>query len=59
MWHVTDANAPLDVGLRYIAHGGRSVPSTVDDAEAWAELQRATRAAISKSHIRPLTDRTP
>ena len=42
-WHVADADAPSGAMLRYIAHGGRDAPLTVDDASAWAALQRATR----------------
>jgi len=48
-WHVADANAPPGSDLRYIAHGGRGIPLTVTDADAWAALQRATRASLTKT----------
>ena len=47
-WHVADANGLPGADLRYIAHGGRDLSLTVVDAEAWADLQRATRATLPK-----------
>ena len=39
-----------------VAHGGRGVPVTVVDPDAWADLQRATR---TKATIPPSRPRTP
>jgi hypothetical protein len=39
-----------------VAHGGRGVPVTVVDPDAWADLQRATR---TKTTIPPSRPRTP
>lgn len=58
-WHVIDANAPLVDGLQYVAHGGRGMPLTVDDSDAWADLQRTTRTTITTSQTPPPPHRTP
>ena len=48
-WHVADANGLPGADLRYIAHGGRSMQIQITDAAAWADLQRATHASITKA----------
>ncbi len=56
-WHIASADAPSGATLRYIAHGGRGAPLTVDDTLAWAALQRATRTATAPAH--PSISRDP
>ena len=58
-WHVADANAPPGADLRYVAHGGRNMALTVTDADAWAALQRATRASLSETAKPSSRHRTP
>jgi predicted ABC-type ATPase len=45
VWRITDANVPPESGLRYIAHGGKNLATTIEDPIAWTDMQRATQSA--------------
>jgi len=52
-WRVTDATAAPGGELRYVAHGGRGLATTIEAPEVWAQMDVATRAALERTQTPP------